>query len=155
MTVPRFDILKSFLGPFQHLRPFSAFDTLLADIWDFIRYLRPFSAFDTLIIQYLRPYSLFEALFSIWHPFRSTFETFFLIWGPFQYLRPFAFNIWDLICYLSPFSAFPTRMADSTAKHIIKKQKKGIDGYSGIFLFLSVHEKFSAIPFILRGEGSI
>ena len=70
MTVTRFDILTSFWGPFQQLRPFSfniwdllgyfrpfsAFDTLLADIWDLIRYLRPFSPFDTLFIQHLRPY---------------------------------------------------------------------------------------------------
>ena len=100
LTVTRFDILTSFWGPFQHLRPFN--------IWDLIGYLRLFSAFDTLLIQHLKPYSLLDApqhlrrfSINIWdlirylRPFQHltplwrTFETLFVIWDPFQHLTPF------------------------------------------------------------------
>ena len=95
LTVTRCDILTSFWGPFQHLRPFSF------NIWDLIGYLRSFAAFDTLFIQHLRPYSLFEAHFGIWDPFHSTFET--------------------LLVILRPFSAFDTLLADSAAhRRVIK-----------------------------------
>ena len=120
MTVTRFDILTSFWGPFQHLRPFSfniwdligylrpfsAFDTLLVDIWDLIRYLRPFSAFDTLFIQHLKPYSLFETFFSIWDPFHSTLLHHFF--------------------YLRPVSAFDTLLADSAARTLLSIDIKTI-----------------------------
>ena len=97
-----FETLFIIWDPFQHLRPPSpTFETLLADIWDLIRYLRPF--------------------FSIWHHFYSTFETLFVIRGPFQHLRPFSFNIWDL--YLRPalFSIWHALLAASVAHKFLSE----------------------------------
>ena len=85
----------------------STFETLFV-IWGPFQHLRPFSAFETPFNQHLRLYWLFETIFSIWDPFHSTFETLLVIWAPFQLLTPFSFNIWDLIRYLRPFSAFDT-----------------------------------------------
>ena len=143
LTVIRFDILTSFWGPFQHLRPFSfniwnligylrpfsVFDTLLADIWDLFSYLKPFPAFDILWIQHLRPYLLFEAFYAFdtlladmgdliryMRPFLafdthfiqplrpySLFEALFSIWNFFHSKFETLFVIWDRFQHLTPF----------------------------------------------------